>query len=529
MSVSANYAFFSVLRRGLAALIPAGVTSLEPRLDVSPTLAASGTPVTAPLLALRGPGDVVGFDTSCVLRTWPTAGSVNAESNYFPLLELSDPDLPWRYSPEGSDGDRLTPWLCLVALEDSEIEQQVATGSGRPLGAVTVASSDSLPDLDQAWAWAHAQVLVAEDPAPTDYNAASINQILTQTPLRAKARLLCPRQLKPQTSYQVFLVPTFMRGRLAGLGEPTTNVDRLAPAWNPPTTSITLPVYYSWSFQTGDAGDFQSLVMKLKPVADVPDAVWEQELAVSPPGADPPTWQTVELQSALLPLVTPASTGGGAPPGPPAPAAIPDWTTIDTHGFTTALGARTDAGGTTLDPPLYGRWLAAANKLLTTTPGAPPWFKQLNADPRTRIAAGLGTTVVQTEQQELLAGAWAQVAGIRAANERLRLSQLAREVALRLYARHLTALDSQRSAPDQRAASWPRPRRQRDSRGGTGCQPNRARGARARLAENNATARNACRPPKPHNSQPSAGRDHRTRATQQRRPLCRSGPDSPSY
>src|SRR5205823_4888611 len=143
---------------------------------------------------------------------WPTAGAVNAESNYFPLLELSDADLPWRYSPVGTDGDRLTPWLCLVALETSEIEQQLAATSGRPLGAVTVGSSDSLPKLTQAWAWAHAQVLVAQDPVPMDYDAASTGTILTQTPSLATARLLCPRQLRPQASYQVFVVPTFERG-----------------------------------------------------------------------------------------------------------------------------------------------------------------------------------------------------------------------------------------------------------------------------------------------------------------------------
>ena len=103
MTVGANYAFFSVLRRGLAALIPTGASSLHPRLDVSVTLSAGGVPVTAPSLALRGPGDVAGFDPSCVQRIWPTAGAVNAESNYFPLLELSDADLPWRYSPGGTD------------------------------------------------------------------------------------------------------------------------------------------------------------------------------------------------------------------------------------------------------------------------------------------------------------------------------------------------------------------------------------------------------------------------------------------
>ena len=122
---------------------------------------------------------------------------------------------------------------------------------------------------------------------------------------------------------------------------------------------------------------------------------------------------------------------------------VADWPGLDQHGFTPALAARTNATGTQLAPPLYGRWLAAASALLTTASATPVWFHQLNADPRTRVAAGLGTVLVQSEQQQLLASAWAQVAGIRAVNERLRLSQLARELSLRLYARHLTALDPQ--------------------------------------------------------------------------------------
>ena len=127
----------------------------------------------------------------------------------------------------------------------------------------------------------------------------------------------------------------------------------------------------------------------------------------------------------------------------PIGATIAAWPDLDQHGFTAALAARTNAAGTQLAPPLYGRWLAAADALLTTAGATPPWFHQLNADPRTRVAAGIGTVLVQSEQQQLLAGSWAQVAGIRAANERLRLSQLARELALRLYTRHLTALDPQ--------------------------------------------------------------------------------------
>ena len=49
-----------------------------------------------------------------------------------------------------------------------------------------------------------------------------------------------------------------------------------------------------------------------------------------------------------------------------------------------------------------------------------------------------GTLVIQTNQPQYLAGAWAQVAGIRAANAALRSAQLAREAAVQLFARHFT-------------------------------------------------------------------------------------------
>jgi hypothetical protein len=90
-------------------------------------------------------------------------------------------------------------------------------------------------------------------------------------------------------------------------------------------------------------------------------------------------------------------------------------------------------------PPLYGRWHAGH---ATLEPGQPPpWFQELNSDPRQRVAAGLGSQVVQTQQQQLMAGAWQQFDQIRAINERLRFAQLAREAALRIHVRHVAAAD----------------------------------------------------------------------------------------
>jgi hypothetical protein len=423
----ATYSFVSVLRRGLAALVRPGTPAGDARVGVPVSISAGGSPVPPPPLALRGPGDVAGFDAAAVRRTWPAAGAADAEPNYFALLELNDADLPWRYSPEPTNGDRLAPWLCLIIAEEGEIGERVAAAPGRPLPTVTVADAGALPDLTQAWAWAHAQILGAPDAPALDFDGASVHTLLEQAPTRVTARLLCPRQLRPHTGYHGFLVPTYERGRLAGLGDPTAGVDRLAPAWQPNHAPVTLPVYYTWSFRTGEAGDFASLVAKLHPAAEIPVEVWQRELAVSTPGTEPPRWQVVDLESALVPLG----------------ASVPDWSSIDEHGFTAALAARTNAAGNRLEPPLYGRWLAAVKALSSAPDATPRWFPQLNADPRTRIAAGLGTAVVQAEQQELLAGAWAQVEGIRAANDRLRFAQLARELALRLYTRHVGPLDAQ--------------------------------------------------------------------------------------
>ena len=104
----ASYGFLSILRRGLAARIAADAPA-GPRVSVTASLSVAGQAVSSlPALALRGAGDVIGFDATCVTRIWPTPNAGNAEPNYFAIAELSDADLPWRYTPQASTDDRLT-------------------------------------------------------------------------------------------------------------------------------------------------------------------------------------------------------------------------------------------------------------------------------------------------------------------------------------------------------------------------------------------------------------------------------------
>src|SRR5262249_24292077 len=57
-------------------------------------------------------------------------------------------------------------------------------------------------------------------------------------------------------------------------------------------------------------------------------------------------------------------------------------------------------------------------------------------EPRTRAAAGLGAEVVRRHADALLAGAWAQMEGLRETNQELQHTQLSRELARNVWGRH---------------------------------------------------------------------------------------------
>jgi len=423
----ATYAFLPWLRRGMASQIARrdGETSADAhvRVPVGLTLNTNLT-VTVPL-ALRGPGEVASLDRDVIARVYPTPNTFDVESNYFPLIEFEQPDLPWRYTPARDDAaNRLRPWLCLITLADDEVDDfEEAGGEGLP-PVLTVGSAAVLPKLEQSWAWAHVQVS-GED--AQDLDRAALNALLSTHPERVLARLLSPRRLIPNTIYRAFLVPAFERGRLAGLGEEPQG-DGLVPAWTSVSTDIRLPVYHYWRFGTGVAGDFEFLARQLQ-ARPLPDGVGIRPIDVSDPGLDlPPAADApMLLEGALVPPQF----------------ARPPWIGAIAEQFRNALSnllnipaQRLSQAGQSriVGPPLYGRWHARRERLAPQ----PPWFPTLNVDPRNRVMAGVGTQVVQILQRPLMASAWQQVAGVREANERLRFAQLARAAADRIFVRHVS-------------------------------------------------------------------------------------------
>src|SRR4029077_6440755 len=97
--------------------------------------------------------------------------------------------------------------------------------------------------------------------------------------------------------------------------------------------------------------------------------------------------------------------------------------------------------------PLYGRWHALTQRLLTNRDGTPAdhrpnWVHKLNLDPRLRVPAAFGAQVVEEHAEEYMNYAWQQIGDVLAANQKIRHLQLATEVSARWYDFHLPPLGS---------------------------------------------------------------------------------------
>ena len=428
---NASYAFLPWLRRGVSAAT-ATAAAAAPRLRLPVDVGLGEGRAASVVLELPGPGDVVGLDRRMVVRTWPRANVRDAEPNFFPMVELDQADLPWRYSPLVAPGDRrLPPWLCLLVLADTEIASRLPATPTRPLPVVTVDDAP-LPRPDQGWAWAHAQV------AGTDtIIAAGAAQLLATEPQRVTARLLAARRLDAGTGYTALLVPAYESGRRAGLGLPPDDAaDPLTPAWAVGARAASLPVYYQWQFATGAVGDFEELVRRLSPDV-LPDTVGKRPMDVDTPGAalPPAASAPLGLEGALR---APTMVSTPWPEGERVPfvAALAEF-------LNRPADLLADGGGPrAVSAPLYGRWYAASERLQAE--GEPPrWFREANADPRWRVAAGLGAQVIQANQRQLVEAAFQQAAGLPDLNATLRGLAVSREVALQMRRRHLDPADDE--------------------------------------------------------------------------------------
>jgi hypothetical protein len=456
--VIGSYTFLPWVRGGVGAVVNTPAAGLRATVDVAVPVQADGQAdlQAGTTVHVRGPGDVLGLDERQIIRRYPLPEATDAEDTFLAHVEFDRPVIPWLFSPTAAGGDRLVPWIALVVLEQGRY--QLRPGSqGRPDQVATFLGE--LQPTDDAWAWAHAQLIGTPDTVPDPADQPSVDDRLTAEYGQANlSRLLCPRKLDPQRQYLACVVPLYNAGVAAGLGEPPPA--NLAMAWTRAAdgadtdTAITLPLYTSWRFATGADGDFASLAEKLHGVA-APWQIGRRLTATSTPGGGLPPLadgDPGQLQTIHGPVYSPNAPDPKSP-NPTEVAAVTaetaSWPATETEALRTELNRPYELARRTaspddpvprpvVGPEIYARYQAAAARVEPSRDA--DWFGQLNLRPEHRVAAGLGTRVVQMDQEQLMQSAWAQVGEIDAANRSLRWVQLARFVGTASYERHITPL-----------------------------------------------------------------------------------------
>ena len=488
-----TYTFLPWLRQGVANRISGTTTTLRPtvavRLQIEPTAKGGAGMPPVPLnrdVELYGPGDVIGIDSAQISRMEPAPWVTNFEPNYLVSIEFYDEDFPWRYTPAAPVGRKLLPWLALVVFEEETEFKEGAAVAEQPLPFVEVTGDFTtlFPEASEGWAWAHAHFNSEFSSAVVETNpnlvAQAAQNVINTARDTACSRMLCPRKLKPKTGYHVFLIPAFESGRLAGLGiDPKPLFDDAANAltatsssWEPyavpanrPSATL-FPFYHRWYFRTAETGDFESLVRLLKPKI-VDSRVGQRDMDVTDPAPNITGIEDPELGGILRlggALKAPFETLGAEEKAEFTK--FDEWAVPEPHVFQSQLASFVnladsyqEVGATAnndpnlnesvqddpdplITPPLYGRWHAATERLLTERDGssvAHPtnWVHDLNLDPRWRTAAGFGTKVIQENDETYMEAAWDQIGTVLEANRRIRQAQLAKIAGRYLHQLHI--------------------------------------------------------------------------------------------
>jgi len=492
--INASYSFLPWLRQGISRNISQadGDANVKLRASIPIEIVVGGTQVNGTALSpekitkevfLYGPGDVIGIETKAIIKQEPKNWITNFEPNYLPYIDFYEEDFPWRYSPVAANGQRLKPWLTLVVLKEDEFIE-IKNIDKKPLASFklneSILATDVFPNANELWAWAHVHVNkdLSDGAAQHSFDQQQISinlqNTIKQNPDRAYARILSPRKLTANAAYHAFLIPTFESGRLAGLGlDIDPNLMASKNSWEG-STNQEFPYYHRWFFRTGDVGDFEYLVNLLQPkLAD--KSIGYRDMDVLHPGINLPGITNSELNGVL-------KLGGAL--------RVPLDTLKDKdkqevlkyeqwdespypHAFSIALADRINLSDQYLQPsnsiesinqqarillnngdadpdpvitvPLYGRWHALQQRLLKDRDNQPlphqrNWVHELNLDPRYRAAAGIGTQIIQKNQEQYMHAAWEQIGKVVELNNKIKWAQLALYISQQLYKYHFVPL-----------------------------------------------------------------------------------------
>jgi hypothetical protein len=472
MTDIAHYSFLPWFRQGLNSQIieqdtlgkPGGTALGRANLNVEITVAAEhiegggNEQQIAKVIQVVGPGDVMNVSERVLIRVNPAPNVNNYEANNLAYIEFYEEDFLWRFtpaSPNQSNQKRLRPWLALVVLKGDEYTQKQLPDSLPFISVKKEKLDDAFHNPEETWAWGHVHFNETLEESGVEQLKSRVTHELNADPDAALSRLLCPRKLNKSTSYTAFLIPAFETGRRGGLGMDFSTVVAQDPAWVKSNQQQTkprgfdFPVYYQWSFQTSNDGDFESLVTKLKPIVMEPESGMmpmdvqeigygmDQKMAIKTMGMEaalrPPSFENIrknfpdkqdetevfeQLKTFLnlSPSINnPKQSGGDTVANP----------------FTDAPYSADPM----IVPPVYGAWHGLAEDLNTGENW--PWLLELNLDFRNRAAAGLGTKVIQKHQEEMINRAWQQVGKVNEANNKINEAFLANLVNNAIFKKHM--------------------------------------------------------------------------------------------
>jgi hypothetical protein len=379
----------SQLRHATTGELVAG--RLQAAMSITVEEVGVNAPQSATALArfeLFGPGDVRRLAPGVITRRFPAPGTFDAEETKRALVEFSRADtldLPWRYSPDTGSPEAIKPWLVLVVGMAGDI---TLTQDGLVVLAPQVQEDH---DLAASHLWAHVHVVDGD----------------------RYIRILSPKVLAPQTQYTACLVPAY-------IVEPDGS---LRHAW--PVTDgqpVRLTCYDSWSFHTGEQGDFRDLAKRIKTPAsgEFSESFGRAKIRYSRRDAGFPGIASLPASGALQ---RPSMAGIAIAP-------VNNWVAEEIAALMDNI------------PTPAGRWVLTSPRLHApfTPPGTQPaagWSGQLHTDPRDRAAAGLGMWAAIAWQERIAGAAATKVGDLGIARGRIAHVALGLEATRSLWYRHM--------------------------------------------------------------------------------------------
>jgi hypothetical protein len=337
-------------------------------------------------VVFRGPGDIAALKPSAIRHTAPRDSTADNETTKLVHVDFHESDLPWRYSPKAPANDasaaptRLSPWIVLLVGNTDELNVQ--GGIVQPAPAVLADH-----DLSTSYRWAHVQ---------------NDNGVLI-------SRLLSPRVLVPLSSYVAVLVPAF---NSAG-----------APNWTAAGLSGSfLPVFYSWRFQTGEQGDFETLAAALR-------VRKTQSLGIA----------AIRYHRPLAGVEVTLSAGGAIT----SLQNLPDQSVeiakakADLDKVNDPLGDELLPGEIPATPLRQIMQLPRYGALWLQDTDAVAWSKSMNDDPRHRGVAGIGLEMGIVAQESLMSAAVEQAGALQDIGQRIGFLALGLGMSAQLWRRRL--------------------------------------------------------------------------------------------